>query len=341
MPAGRIYIQNMKHPLTLIVPLLDRHELTDRSLLALQKQRCEYKIIVADGSSIPFSGSYDLDIEYFYNGFDTDISQYMNKMHKATQMVKTPLSMVFDNDDIIDLKGIRNGISFLSKNEEYSTYQNDVRPIQIEPEIKLEESLYTKKSIEQDSPQDRLFDVIENFNSFNYAIFRSNIVKCFFEILDSLQNDDFQLFQKGWAYVAAIFGKCKRLQNDSYYYFIPGNSILQTGGKIHKFSSWVDTRYWKSSCPQIISIIGNLYENIYEQDIREYFCRNFMNEICKKNNLHLVGEDYIDMAVSTSYSYDDKIQETISRHSFKSEKFDYEISCEAKHDRFIKEIINA
>ena len=328
----------MSQPLTLIVPLLDRHELTDRSLLALQKQRCEYKIIVADGSRIPFSGSYDLDIEYFYNGFDENIAQYMNKMHKAMSMVKTPLSMVFDNDDIIDLKGIRNGISFLSENEEYSTYQNDVRPIQIEPEIKLEESIYTQKSIEQEAPRDRLFDVIENFNSFNYAIFRSNIVKCFFEILHSLKNDDFQLFQKSWAYVSAVFGKCKRLHNDSYYYFIPGNSILQN--RVHKFSSWVDTRYWKSSCPQIISIVGNLYEKIYEQDVREHFFRNFMNEICKKNNLQFVGEDYIDIAVSTSYVYDAQIQETISRYSFKTEKFAYSISCEAKHDSFIREIIN-
>ena len=330
----------MKKPLTLVVPLLDRHSLTDRALSVLEKQKCEYKIIVADGSRVPFYGTYNLDIDYFYNGFDVNIAQYMNKMNEAMKRVKTPLCMVFDNDDIIDLSGIRNGVSFLSENKEYSTYQNDVRPIQLEPNIVMEDSLYTQKSIEQDCPKDRLFDVIKNFNSFNYAIFRTNIVKCFFEILDLLENDDFQLFQKSWAYIAAVFGKCKRLQNDSYYYFIPGNSILQTGGRIHKFSSWVDTKYWKSSCPQVISIVGNLYEKIYGQDIRESFCRNFMDEICKKNNLSIVQDDYIDMAVSSSYGYDSIIQEIISRHSFKPKGFSFNDSCDASHEKFIKEIIN-
>ena len=38
----------MSDLLTLIVPLLGRHKLTDRVLSNLDKQRCEFKIIIAD-----------------------------------------------------------------------------------------------------------------------------------------------------------------------------------------------------------------------------------------------------------------------------------------------------
>ena len=322
-------------PLTLVLPLYGRHKLTDRILTNLEKQNCEFKIIVADGSESPFSGVYkNLDLEYFYNGFDHDISQFMNKMHNAMQRIKTPLCMTFDNDDLIDLRGIRNGISFLSSNKEYSTYRNDIRRLELRSSI--QESIYTYDSIEHENAEERLSQVIRNFNSFSYAIFRTPIMKCTFEILDQLKNKDLQLYMKSWAYIASIFGKCKRLCNESYYYFIPGNTVIQTG-RFHKFSNWVNTDYWQTSCPKMVSIIGNLYEHLHGKDGREFFCKHFMNAICKTNNINNIGQDYIDSVVFKSHKYDPKIQNVISKYSFDFENVDYDIVCPAKHEHFIKE----
>tara|TARA_R100000700_G_C3171205_1_gene145781 strand:- start:801 stop:1799 length:999 start_codon:yes stop_codon:yes gene_type:complete len=331
----------MKETLTLIVPLLDRHELTDRSLKWLEQQECECKVILADGSKVPFSGSYkSLDIQYFYNGFDENIARYMNKMHRATQMVETPSCMIFDNDDVINLSGILNGAYFLSENDDYSTYQNDVRPLEIYPEISVKDSLYTGKSIEQELPEDRLLNVISNFNSFNYAVFRTSIMKCFFEIMDALKNDDFQLFQKSWAYTSAILGKCKRLQDQSYYYFIPGNSILQTGGKVHKFSNWVSTQYWNESCPKMVSIISCLYRG----DIREIFLRAFLDEICKKNNIEPASEEYIDGVIKASHDYDDTVRKVVDKYcklfTFESWRFNAQEYYPVGHATFVEDIID-
>jgi len=326
------------NPLTLILPLLGRHKLTDRILSNLEKQNCEFKIIIADGSESPYSGDYkNLDVEYFYNGFDDNISQFMNKMHCAMQRVETPLCMTFDNDDLIDLRGIRNGISFLSDNKEYSTYRNDIRVLHLGSKIKIKESIYTYDSIEQENSEERLSQVIRNFNSFSYAIFRTPIMKCTFEILDRLKNKDFQLYMKSWAYIASIFGKCKRLHNESYYYFIPGHSVVQTG-KIHKFSGWVNTDYWETSCPKMVSIIGNLHEHIYDKDVRDFFCKHFMNEICRTNSLENIDQNYIDTMVSESHKYDSKIQNVISKYSFDFENVDYSVVCPAKHEDFTKEL---
>ena len=118
-----IYTEMNKN-LTLIVPLLDRHELTNRALENLDKQRCEFKIIVADGSWSPWPQQEykNLNIEYFYHGPDETIKNYMYKMKEAALRVDTPLCMFFDNDDLIDLAGISQaslklGIRFILKSQ--------------------------------------------------------------------------------------------------------------------------------------------------------------------------------------------------------------------------------
>ena len=210
----------MKDLLTLVVPLLERHSLTHRVLQNLNRQKCEFKIIVADGSLTEFNqerlkqGVYydNLDIDYFYNGHDFDIHRYMNKMHNAFQKISTPFAMIFDNDDLIDLSGIRRGVYFLSNNLDYSTYRNDIRTIEFaENYVEIKDTLYTHPSIEQGSARERALDCVSHFNSFNYAIFRTEQIKCFFEIMDSVKNNDFQFFSKSLAYFFSCYGQCKRL----------------------------------------------------------------------------------------------------------------------------------
>ena len=242
------------------------------------------------------NGAYykNLNIEYHYNKYDFDFSRYMNKMHAVFKKIDTPFVMVFDNDDLIDLSGIRRGVHFLSNNLEYSCYRNDIRTLEINADtsdINIGESLYTKDSIEQDHPDKRLCDVIKNFNSFNYAVFRTATLQFFFELMDSVSDGDFQIFDKSWAYISAIFGKCKRLTDESYYYFIPGNSVLQSGDKIHKFNEWMATPYWQRSPAIMISIISRVYNHLYGKDIREMFSVKFFDEAISKNKEKIIKID--------------------------------------------------
>ncbi len=284
----------MKDLLTLVVPLLDRHPLTHRVLQNLNRQKCEFKIIVADGSVKEFNkerlkqGVFyeNLDLEYLYNGHDYDIHRYMNKMHKAFQRVSTPFAMIFDNDDLIDLSGIRRGVHFLAHRLDYSTYRNDIRTLEFGTNYaEIKDSIYTYPSIEQESAKDRALDCVSNFNSFNYAIFRQEQIKCFFEIMNFVKNNDFQLFSKGLAYFFACAGKCKRLVDESYYYFIPGNTILQKNNKIHRFSEWIDTKFWERSLPIMISMVSGIASHVHNQDIREDFAKAFVDTACQTAGL--------------------------------------------------------
>ena len=94
----------MNEYLTLIVPLFDRHELTDRVLNSLDEQKCEFKIIVADGSFEKFEDEEieykNLDIEYFYDGPDVSIAKFMKKMGRASERIETPFGILASNNSI-------------------------------------------------------------------------------------------------------------------------------------------------------------------------------------------------------------------------------------------------
>ena len=356
----------MKDLLTLVVPLLNRHPLTHRVLQNLNRQKCEFKIIVADGSTTEFDKErlkqgvfYDnLDIEYMYNGHDFDIHRYMNKMHNAFQKITTPFAMIFDNDDLIDLSGIRRGVYFMSNNLDYSTYRNDIRTLEFkESYVEIADTLYTYPSIEQSSSTERVIDCVSSFNSFNYAIFRTEQIKCFFEIMDYFKNNDFQLFSKCLAYFFASIGKCKRLTDESYYYFIPGNTILQTGNKIHRFSEWLETKFWHNSSALMISIVSAISSHLHKQDIRGDFAKSFINEVREKSGIINPGftstgestEDSfgikipsdniaLDLYIEKSKKFDSKIHKILEKYRFEDKEYACEQYDAKTNEEFVKSL---
>ena len=183
-----------KFLLTIIIPLIDRHKLTDRLLKNLNEQECNCKIILADGSFIPFTKHLEekakkrkvknyfadgktprfdkeyenLRIEYFYSGFDSGIDMFLKKISLAANKVWTPFCVICDNDDIVDLNGLEKGAKFLANHADYSTYRNDIRTLEVRPELQMKESLYTYDSIEDECPKARGLYAIDHFNSFNF-----------------------------------------------------------------------------------------------------------------------------------------------------------------------------
>ena len=341
----------MNDLLTLVVPLLGRHSLTHEVLENLNLQKCEFKIIAADGSNNEFNKERikkgivyeNLNIEYMYNGHDHDIHRYMNKMHNAFQKISTPFAMIFDNDDLIDLSGIRRGVYFMSNNLDYSSYRNDVRTLEIssypEHPMKIRESLYTYPSIEHESAKSRLLDSVSHFNSFNYAIFRSEHIKCFFEIMNFFENNDYQLFAKGLAYFFSLIGKCKRLHDESYYYFLPGHTILQSGGKIHKFNEWIKTKFFEKSAPIMISMMSNLCMHLHKEELRDDFAKAFVEEAYGKffSDVDISQHDIpIDSHIEKSKSFDLDMQKILSNYNFDDCKYDCEQSESKTNEEFVK-----
>lgn len=340
-----------KYLLTIIIPLYDRHKLTERILKNLDEQNCNCKIILADGSYTPFSeylykkneeySKYfskdrtprfdkvyeNLRIEYFHSGYDKDIRTFLLKMAEASSRVWTPFCVICDNDDLVNLKGLEKGCRFLALNTDYSTYRNDVRTLQISPEIKIKESLYTFDSIEQECPKERAMYSIDHFNSFNFSVFRSGILKSYLKLMGSFNTvGDFQFFQKGLSYFSSVIGKCKRLHNESYYYFIPGNSVIQGTGKINKFKDWIFSPFWRISIMYTIAITCAFYQYIHgKDDLIEDFSRKIIKECCNAADVRLLTENEIQSIIKGARSFYQAIHQSV-------EEFAEEITVSVEYD---------
>ena len=155
---------------------------------------------------------------------------------------------------------------------------------------------------------------------------------------------DFQLFQKGLSYFSSVIGKCKRLHDESYYYFIPGNSVLQDGsGKIKKFREWAIQGYWPLSVRYAISIASAAYEFVHEKtDFREEFARKLIQESCEKSGVQQPNEEMIKDIIKSSASYDsatiEQMEQNIDEIKYPSIYPCEEITGKIKHKEFLKSL---
>jgi glycosyltransferase domain-containing protein len=115
-------------PLTIILPLRGRPLFTLRFLWHANRARMPFRFLIADGEVRPplcdlleNAREYfpDIDIEYVRYPDDTDFGRFFAKMHDAARRVRTPYSMIADNDDFLAPAGIERAIEFLDSHPNY------------------------------------------------------------------------------------------------------------------------------------------------------------------------------------------------------------------------------
>ena len=219
----------IKNALTIILPIYGR-ELHTRSFLKyLSYIKCPFKVLIADGgdkdqSQIINSDNFpNVDMTYIKYPYDKDIKTYMKKMADVYSRVTTPLTIMMDDDDLFCLNGMYEGVEFLSNNNDYAGYRQDVREIFFENgELNVEKSLYKHPSIDSDVALERVKESIVNRNALWHDITRNNVHAQFFNILSELEVNDLQLVVSLQFYYPPIFGKILREAKRPYNYHITG-----------------------------------------------------------------------------------------------------------------------
>jgi glycosyltransferase domain-containing protein len=114
--------------LTIVLPLRGRHLFTLRFLWYANEMRLPYRFMIADGqvnASIArhIENSREtfphLDIEYVRYPDDISYSRFFAKMSDAVSRVRTPYTMLADNDDFLGVDGIEQALDFLEVNPDY------------------------------------------------------------------------------------------------------------------------------------------------------------------------------------------------------------------------------
>ena len=109
--------------LTILLTLWDREEYTQTWFLNNYFHDVDY--LIADGSfgdanELFFNKNKKNNIKYIRFPIDEDIESFHKKVWDSSKMIKTPYVMICDNDDFLNIDGIKKCVNFLEANEDYS-----------------------------------------------------------------------------------------------------------------------------------------------------------------------------------------------------------------------------
>lgn len=271
--------------LTILMPLKGRDSFTKKILKHSTQLGIPFKILVADGGNVDNSSWINkdyypsLNIEYHYFGVDSSIHRFMVKMNKACSLITSPLTIMVDNDDFVSLEGLKRGINFLSKNDDYISFRQNVCSVN---HRKSNNALYRAPSITGVDPFDRMIEGLSGKNSCWVDTIRTHALQRFFEVMDKSNTQDLQLILRMNTCWHLIYGKSYRGISKPYYFHVSGHSLVQNKGIYSKYKDWPKNGEFNKSIAISLSLVGKYFEIVENQDldtVKEKFCKLFLKDI--------------------------------------------------------------
>ena len=218
----------MNQKVTLIIPTKNRPALLARLLSYYLKVKADFSIFIGDSSDSEFSEQVSQVISKFKNCLDIKHIYYPSSMGgtravvNMLPLVETPYSIFTGDDDFLILDRVKEGVHFLDCHPDYSLVGGAVGTIPIEfvnDNIFHPKSLqfFNYRSIENDSPSQRLIDFFSHPGSINntFDLRRTEEMKNIFSKTIELGLDSdlcaTQLSETGIGGASIILGKGKKL----------------------------------------------------------------------------------------------------------------------------------
>ena len=214
--------------LTIILPLKNNDEFTERWFLYANQNECPYEIIIADGGNEQGIGRILKDksslskVSYKYIRYplDENYAFYYNKIADVVSRVKTPYCLLLDNDDFFIYKSIKKSIDFLENNldyiscgGQYSTfYFKDKADKTYGTDFKIN-NFNRQTSIDDNSSKNRLNKQFNNYQVNYYHIYRTEALQEYLTIQSELNLKDVFLSEMLLTYLSVIDGKSKYLDD--------------------------------------------------------------------------------------------------------------------------------
>lgn len=124
--------------ISIIIPLFDRHEFTERILSYYELNKVEYPFYIADGSKKKIFNQKFLqkkfpNIKIIYKSFpyDKNFRLYNKKMLKVAESIKSEYVYQIANDDFFNPSFLKQSELFLNKNKTYTFVGGKVRNFRV------------------------------------------------------------------------------------------------------------------------------------------------------------------------------------------------------------------
>jgi glycosyltransferase domain-containing protein len=253
---------SIKFKLTVIIPTYNRPEHLKKSI--------EYwgqsvnKIIIVDGSSIPYLG--DLTNNLVYQHFPG-----LNIFERLTEVIKiieTPYVVLCADDDFHGFNALNKCVSYLDDNVDYQSVQGRCLAYELIDNIAHFSTIYKKYwffEVVAEHPRQRLIEAMNPYMHQIYSVQRTPCLANMFAELPRIQNG--RVFELHLSMIASVYGKHKVLP---FFYSI--REIIEgSGGQTEEtIESWLkrienqkDLEIWKTS-------VARIYNNyVVNSDIEE------------------------------------------------------------------------
>lgn len=276
---------NINDSLCVLIPLKGREKETHRILHYFRCVNLPFKILLADGGDKDLSNSIDtsnLNVDYFYNGPDKNIHDFMHKMRLAFDRINNPLTIMVDNDDFISVSGMIDGIKYLAEHDDFSSYRQNVMSCNnLKP-------IYKSNSITNGDPFDRIFSAMRNRTVSWHDITRTHCNKILFRILDECSVNDLQMTFSSNMFWSDIYGKSYKGFDKNYYYHVFGNSLVQNRQVFTKYHRWMSDEKFDTSFSMILSASANAICKTYKHELYDVKCKLgefYLADLAERNNV--------------------------------------------------------
>lgn len=290
---------------TLIIPTFNRPLLLKRILTYYKNLKINFKIIIADSSSLA-NKEINQEIINSFPGLNLlYIDKYSEKLvshHKFADMVnyvKSKYVCFCADDDFIVPNGIKEAVKFLDKNPDYVSAHGTY--IYFYPHTTITGKkvfwwnyIYPYKSISYSNPVDRLIAHPIDCQQVLYSVRRTDIVKKIYRELLVSKVDPHLFGERLPDVLTLIYGKMKRLDNfygareafsTSYSYWPSERDAIKQGSFNREYA-----KFKQSIIKNILPISDISKEEagkIVDKNMQAYISSSFQQHLLTKLNLAL------------------------------------------------------
>lgn len=203
------------HESTVLIPTFERADLLAQAVERLALfDRSRTRFIILDGSINAAQDNRRLcessGVEYHHYAADVHV---VERLESGLRMVETPFASILADDDVLNPRAYHECVAFLSQNPNYSLAHGRY----LEFSQTATTPGYPQRSHEHNSPLDRLFDFLSDYQPNFYGVYRTGILRaCFDEVLHHKLENDNHLTELLAALIPVAAGRVKWI--DHFYY---------------------------------------------------------------------------------------------------------------------------
>ena len=250
---------------SVLLVLKDRVDHTQRIMNKLDSEKFPYEILIADGGSdlaieeelSDKSNFPNLNYTYLRYPFDKQLSDFYKKMSDAVMKIKTSTVCLMDNDDDLNIDGIKKCLEIL-KDKGYSSARGLMETSSRNMYAQYPDSIIANTAAE------RMIQQTKHFHGNWHNIARTNHIQAQWKMIEIVSPNNFRITEQITGYLNTIWGNSHR--GDFPWMYHEDGNVRHTeriktedGCLQHHYppqEHWINADYWPKEFKKMTEVIG-------------------------------------------------------------------------------------